>query len=489
LYSNIQRRSANKEPDMLKISTVIVILTLSGGQVESQITNAQGSMAGEVTAESVILQTRLTGGLSTHDVIGAPGIARFDLSTSEKFKDAVHTVWQSAQADYDFIIKTKVGSLQAGTRYFYRSVYGPDTLDVSIGNTGTFRTNDPNGRLPIKLAVVTGMNYNKFHNGHRERPPYSGDDKDLGFPALESIKKMKPTFFVGTGDNVYYDVPREPAAKTRTQLRKKWHEQFVQPRFTALFADVPTYWEKDDHDHRYDDSDRAGDRLPGHDLGVEIFREQVPVVDPEDSAAVTYRTHRISKHLQIWLPEGRDYRSDNLLPDGPEKTIWGSEQMAWFKRTLLESDATFKILISATPMVGPDDDRKSDNHVNPKGFRKEGDAIFAWLNANDFLNRNFYIVCGDRHWQYHSRHPNGFEEFSTGALVDNNARRGAAPGHPESTDPNAEITQIYTYEEPTGGFLMVTVAEEEGEGGAFADFSFYNEKGERLYSVRKEAVK
>ncbi len=43
-------------------------------------------MAGEVAAVSVILQIRLIGGLSTHDVIGAPGIARFDLSTSKTFK-------------------------------------------------------------------------------------------------------------------------------------------------------------------------------------------------------------------------------------------------------------------------------------------------------------------------------------------------------------------------------------------------------------------
>jgi alkaline phosphatase/alkaline phosphatase D len=108
------------------------------------------------------------------------------------------------------------------------------------------------------------------------------------------------------------------------------------------------------------------------------------------------------------------------------------------------------------------------------------------LKENGFLEKNFYIVCGDRHWQYHSAHPSGFEEFSTGTLVDANARKGRDPGDPDSTDPNAEIKQIYTYEEPTGGFLMVTVAESEDGSGAFADFSFYNEKGEKLYGVKKQ---
>lgn len=454
--------------------------------VYGQISNAQGSMAGEVTHVSVILQTRLTGGLTTHDVIGSKGIGRFEVSTSNAFKSSRFTEWIHARSENDFIVKTVVTNLMPGTRYYYRPVYGQDTSRVMTGNTGTFRTTDPEGTLPVKIAVVTGMNYNKFHHGTRNLPAYSGDDKDLGYPALDAIRGMKPTFFVGTGDNVYYDVPREPAAKTREELRRKWHEQFVQPRFVSLFADVPTYWEKDDHDHRYNDSDRTGDRLPGHDLGVQIFREQTPVVDPKDSVAVTYRTHRLSKHLQIWLPEGRDYRGENKSPDGPEKTIWGAEQLAWFKRTLLGSDATFKLLISATPLVGPDDAYKSDNHVNQKGFRFEGDAIFAWLKENGFLEKNFYIVCGDRHWQYHSAHPSGFEEFSTGTLVDANARKGRDPGDPESTDPNAEIKQIYTYEEPTGGFLMVTVAESEDGSSAFADFSFYDEKGEKLYGVKKQ---
>ena len=58
--------------------------------------------------------------------------------------------------------------------------------------------------------------------------------------------------------------------------------------------------------------------------------------------------------------EGRDYRSPHMTPQGPSKTLWGFEQLAWLKRTLLESDAVFKILISPTPLVGPDDANQAD---------------------------------------------------------------------------------------------------------------------------------
>ena len=73
-------------------------------------------------------------------------------------------------------------------------------------------------------------------------------------------------------------------------------------------------------------------------------------------------------------------------------------------------------------------------------------------------DQNFYIICGDRHWQYHSIHPIGFEEFSTGALVDGNSRLGRSPGDPESTDPEGLIEQPYTRTEPSGGFLHVTIS-------------------------------
>lgn len=137
-------------------------------------------------------------------------------------------------------------------------------------------------------------------------------------------------------------------------------------------------------------------------------------------------------------------------------------------------------------MVGPDDAYKSDNHVNQKGFRHEGDEFFQWLTKNGFLSKNFYIICGDRHWQYHSIHPSGFEEFSCGALVDANSRLGRKPGDPESTDPDAEIKQVYTQSEKSGGFLKVTVKPGNNKK-ASADFTFYDENGIELYSVVKSA--
>lgn len=474
-------------------------------------------MAGEAGETNVILQSRLTSSnpfqnMAWEGVRGVEGWARFEIAADAGFERAFFTEWLEASPQRDFIVKTRVTQLQPATRYHYRLHYGPTKENQRVSEPATFRTlAGATGADAYSMAIVTGMNYSFFHHtGGGGLPPYSGPDKELGYPALKTIHDLNPDFFIGTGDNVYYDHPgHRGRAQTPHEMRKKHHEQYSQPRFHDLFRKTATYWMKDDHDHRFDDSDainsvrirvskevayypktnvHEGESgsgfLPTHEQGIATFLEQMPVVDPSDRDPVSYRTRRVSRDLQLWFVEGRDYRDPNDMPDGPHKSIWGAEQKAWLKQTLLDSDATFKVLVSPTPMVGPDDNFKRDNHVNMDGFRHEGDEFFEWLQANGFGTDEFFIVCGDRHWQYHAVHPSGYEEFSTGALVDQNSRRGIRPGAANGTDPEGKITHIYQYDEPTGGFVLARV-EPAGEGATLT-FRFYDDEGKLLHSAVKQ---
>jgi alkaline phosphatase/alkaline phosphatase D len=261
-------------------------------------------------------------------------------------------------------------------------------------------------------------------------------------------------------------------------LRQKWHEQFRFPRMVEFFANTPAYWLKDDHDFRFDDADQTGDKPPLASTGADLFREQMPIHPAGDQQTPNYRTHRISKDVQLWFLEGRDHRSDNKSLAGPEKSLWGSAQREWLERSLAASDAKWKILISPTPMVGPDRASKSDNHTNHAGFRAEADSFFAWLQKKKI--KNVLILCGDRHWQYHSIHPTGVEEFSVGALNDENSIKGIQPGDPKSTDPDSLVKQPYQYSEPTGGFLLVTAKLD-----STLQLQFFDDRGAQLHEVVK----
>lgn len=466
-----------------------------------EVIASTGILVGRVTSNSALIQVRLSRAVEKVEdgLPGADGIVEFVLEEVGSPSSVTTTVETDPERDY--IARVAFDELLPNKVYRCTTRIGADVSSLRAGPSAEFRTlGGSDVTRPVSFVVVTGMNYAKFHGAsgfdlkqHLEQnntelpPPYDGPDKELGFPALETILKMEPDFFIGTGDNVYYDSPPKGRARTIEEMRDKWHMQFAQPRYHDLFAKVPTYWEIDDHDFRVDDSDLTGDYLPSPELGRRVMLEQLPYAAYDAEEPLTYGTYRVSRELQIWLTENRLYRSPNAMDDGPEKSIWGVEQREWLKRTLLESDAPFKILVSPTPMIGPDDLRKTDNHSDIGGFQHERDEFFNWLSENDLDEGRLLIVCGDRHWQYHSIHPDGFEEFSCGALVDANSRLGRNPGDPKSTDPDGLIKQPYTQKPASGGFLRIRIEPAGEREPNRLVFEYYDEHGELLHEHVKRA--
>ena len=476
----------------MKLFLLLLIITSS---LSAEIKTDMGIMLGELSASKVHIQVRLN---QTGAFTGQEGEVEFILKKVVNGTPLSQKV--SAKSTNDFIARATFENLQSDTKYVCNTLIRSKDGKETFGPVARFKTlPGKQSSKEVDFVVVTGMNFAKFFHhaktkkGQKKRNggvltvgasvgnAYTKADKHLGYPALESILSIKPDFFVGTGDNVYYDSPDRKKAETTDEVRLKYHEQFSLPRFKMLFAEVPTFWEIDDHDYRKNDCDRSGDYLPTPQMGRDIMLEQFPVAKQGDKDALTYRTVRASKELQVWFVENRMYRSDNKDEDGPEKSIWGKTQKEWLKRTLLSSDAKFKVLVSPTPMIGPDDAYKIDNHCNTGGFQHERDEFFAWLKETGLDKNGFYLACGDRHWQYHSVSKEGIEEFSCGALVDANARLGRKPGDPKSNDPNATIKQPYTQAEASGGFLHIQSTPQNGKVPAKLAFSFFDEKGKLLY--------
>ena len=116
--------------------------------------------------------------------------------------------------------------------------------------------------------------------------------------------------------------------------RYHWQRIYSLPRLVDFHRQVPGYWEKDDHDTLSNDAWptlKPRMMLPlTWEQGLALFKEQVPMGEK------TYRTVRWGKGLQIWMVEGRDFRSPNNAPDGPEKTIWGHAQREWLMKSILD---------------------------------------------------------------------------------------------------------------------------------------------------------
>jgi len=243
------------------------------------------------------------------------------------------------------------------------------------------------------------------------------------------------------------------------------------PALVEFHRHVPGYWLKDDHDTFFDDcwpTYHAPWIKPlTYEEGLRVFREQVPFDK-------SYRTIRWGKGLQIWLVEVRDFRSPNRMPDGPRKTIWGQRQKEWLKKTILESDATFRVLISPTAIVGPDNPGQRDNHSNAV-FSHEGNEFRQWTRERGL--GNFYVCCGDRHWQFMSTDPRtGLREFSCGPASDVHAFRG--PGYDR---------EYHSFYRSGGGFLSVRVYRSQ-DGIPTIAFGFHDVNGKTLHEYQDTAA-
>ncbi|MFC1735494.1 alkaline phosphatase D family protein [Candidatus Hydrogenedentota bacterium] len=339
------------------------------------------------------------------------------------------TSWREVDPEKDFTAQFPLKCLRPDSRYDV-VVQGRTSADADDGSLikGGFRTAPSADQASrVVFTVSTGQAYN-----HR--------DSDEGYKIYPSILKIDPSFFVHTGDIVYYD----GLGKNADLARYHWARTYSLPTNVDFHRQVSSYFIKDDHDTFMDDCWPTMETTYMGDLtfeqGQAIFREQVGMGEK------THRTIRWGKDLQIWLMEGRDFRSPNPMPDGPEKTIWGKKQKAWFKRTVETSDAAFRILISPTPIVGPDRDNKRDNHSN-KNFQHEGDEIRDFIAQQD----NMIVVCGDRHWQYVSEdRRTGVREYSCGPASD----KHAAGWKPKDRRPEHKFLAV------RGGFLSVTVERE-----------------------------
>ncbi|MEQ8788267.1 MAG: alkaline phosphatase D family protein [Pirellulaceae bacterium] len=371
---------------------------------------------------------------------GAPGQVRVVYGTSEDLSGAKQTDWASVEAEHDFTHQFRLAGLKPATRY-YLKVEARDDADapVTASASGSFGTPaDKETWQDVGFGVVTGQSY------------WDLDDRQ-GYHMYPAMQKLGLDFLVPTGDTVYLD-SESPRARTKELARYHWHRMYSLPRHVEFHRHVPGYWEVDDHDTWANDcwpTMKAPWMNPlTFDEGAKIYVEQVPMGDH------IYRTVRWGKGLQIWMVEGRLYRSPNNMKDGPEKTIWGKEQMAWLKRTISESDADFRVLISPTPIVGPDRGNKADNHAN-KAFTHEGDEFRNWTKEQGL--ENFYVCCGDRHWQYMSVHPeSGLREFSCGPASDVHA--GGSPMRDE---------EMQAFHRIKGGFLTVHVEKVDGRPTIF----------------------
>ncbi len=296
----------------------------------------------------------------------------------------------------DYTARARVKHLQPGTQYYYR-FKSQGFLGSTVSDTGAFRTAPPeNDRGPVRFVISGDSNIGyTTANG-------------FNFYVLSDAAAQDPDFFVYFGDTIYADsgiLPGGISAFTLDEYREVHKLTRADAALQELLRSTGTFSGWDDHEVVNDYDGETVDPVQQAN-GYQAFFEYLPVRQHPTAAAGPFRTDRRvrwGRHLELFLVDGRQFRSaeqfcNPVVPDGPQtpSTLFspfvedemiaplvdpvlgtigadlflkpsdpdcvanvladptrenlGATQLAELKQALLDSDATFKVIVNNVPI-------------------------------------------------------------------------------------------------------------------------------------------
>ncbi len=296
-----------------------------------------------------------------------------EVSTTESFKDARALPPIAALPETDFTAKMLLENLPAGQNIFYRIKFRdlshPDISGEVV--TGRFRTAPADRR---DISFVWG--------GDVAGQGWGINPDDGGMVSFAAMHTHRPDFFIHSGDTIYADgifapevklasgkvwknlmIPEKTkVAETTDEFRAAHKYNFLDDNVRAFNAEVPIFAQWDDHEVVNNWS--ASKQLPAaykvRDINVlaarasRAFHEMYPLRESIVEPGRVYRAINYGPHLDVFMLDERSYRGPNgpNLQEtyGPDAYFLGPDQLAWLKRGLANSKATWKVIASDMPL-------------------------------------------------------------------------------------------------------------------------------------------
>ncbi|MDD9376471.1 alkaline phosphatase D family protein [Streptomyces sp. ZAF1911] len=325
-----------------------------------------GVQSGEITAHSATVWTRSD----------RPARMYVETSPSESFRYAVRRHRGPLLGpDTDFTGTTTLRELPPGQQIHYRVLLADPDDPRRSGEPvhGTFRTAPASRRRDVRFlwsGDLAGQGW--------------GINPELGgYRVFDEMRLRDPDFFLFSGDTIYADGPiqasvplrdgtlwhnvtteeKAKVAETLAEFRGNFRYNLLDRNLRDFNAQVPVLAQWDDHevrnnwypgqildDPRYTVKDV--DTLAGR--ARRAFGEYFPVTDLRGGRAEG-RMYRVMRHgplLDVFVLDMRTYRDANSpgrQTDDPIG-ILGPEQLAWIKRELSRSRATWKVIAADMPL-------------------------------------------------------------------------------------------------------------------------------------------
>lgn len=398
------------------------------------------------------LRPRISHGVASGDISGNSAViwsrsdrpARLivEYSTNESFRNLNRVLGQQAVGNTDFTARAYLNNLPPSQQIFYRVIF-QDLAHPNIYSApviGQLRT-PPQDQSDIFFA----WSGDTAGQGWGINPEWGG------MKIYETIRRLKPDFFIHSGDYVYADVPIQSAVKlddgsiwqnlttpekskvaeTLKEFRGNYIYNLLDENVRRFNAEIPQLVQWDDHEVRnnwYPGQILEDDRYKVKNVSLlarrarQAFLEYTPIrFHPQDPQRI-YRSFQHGSSLEIFMLDERSYRganSPNRQPVASQATAFlGNPQIRWLKSQLQKSTATWKVIASDMPigLIVPDGKTNFENLANG-----DGKALGRELELADLLRfiqhnhiRNVVWLTADVHYaaaHYYNPNQAQFTDF------------------------------------------------------------------------------
>ena len=275
----------------------------------------------------------------------------------------------------------KLSGLEPGLKYHYQ-IWVDDKPVINNNEPFSFETQQlwMWHTEPPNFSVLTGScNFENEEAHDRAGTPYGG-----GYEIFDTLAKQQADMMLWLGDNWYYrEVDFDAEQNMIYRASKDKGRSFLQP----IFAKFPNYAIWDDHDFGPDNS---GGYFVHKAKSLDIFKNvwANPSYGMPETPGIFTKVR--FNDVDFFLLDDRYHRSNENLPDGPDKQMYGREQLLWLKNQLVASNQPFKMIVGGNQMLN--DYHKWEGWDK---YKYERDVFIKWLDEAKI--EGVVFLSGDKH--------------------------------------------------------------------------------------------
>jgi alkaline phosphatase D len=380
---------------------------------------SHGIQSGDVSIDSGVVWAR----------VDRPARMLVEVATSDSFKNIRSSVFVDALPETDFTAKALIEGLPAGQDIFYRVRFQDHAFPtiMSEPRVGRFRT-APTERRSVSF-VWSG-----------DTGAWGIDEARGGMRTYATMLGNRPDFFIHSGDHIYADCTfpaecrlpngevwknivtqeKSKVAQTLADFRGNYKYNLLDRNLLAFNAEVPMFAQWDDHEVTNDWCPGVAPGWGGYAdksilglaaRGCRAFHEFMPMRETPAEAGRVYRKISYGPLLDVFMLDMRSYRTANRA-DGAAAAILGPGQVAWLKRELMNSQATWKIIAADLPIGVVSGDAVALGDGPPRGREIEIADLLAFIK-HAAVHNTVWITADMHYTAAHYYDPNAavFQDF------------------------------------------------------------------------------